>query len=71
MLAWIWRSHVVEMQRRWHDRAGVLHILTDEELVHSLPYLMQGDLWAVFVDEQTGLTQDQPEYDPWGDTWKA
>jgi hypothetical protein len=28
-------------------------------------------IWMVFVDPVTGLTQDQPEYDPWGDTWKA
>jgi hypothetical protein len=42
-----------------------------EELVRSLPYRMQGHLWAVFVDPETGITQDQPEYDPWGDTRKA
>jgi hypothetical protein len=59
------------MQRRWHDRPGALHILTDEELVRSLRYRMQGHLWAVFMDEETGLTQDQPAFDPWGDAWKA
>jgi hypothetical protein len=63
--------NLVEAKRRWHDRPGVLHILTDEELVRSLPYRMQGHLWAVFVDPETGLTQEQPAYDPWGDTWNA
>jgi hypothetical protein len=63
---------IVEGQREWYDRAGVLHVLTDEEVVCSLPYRLQGHLiWAVFVDEKTGLTVDQPEYDPWGDIWRS
>ena len=61
---------IVEHLRAWWDRAGVKHILTDEELVRSLPYRRQGWSWAVFVDEETGLTMDQPEYDPWGDIWR-
>jgi hypothetical protein len=32
----------VEMQRHWHDREGLPHVLTDLELVHSLPYRTQG-----------------------------
>jgi hypothetical protein len=36
-----------------------------------LPYRLQGYiLWAVAMDEQTGLTLDQPPYDPWGDVWR-
>ena len=62
---------LVEAKRRWFDRAGAEHMLTDEELVRSLPYRLQGLLWAVFVDPETGLTLEQPAYDPWGDTWRA
>lgn len=57
-------ADLVEGMRRWYDRAGILHELTDQELVRSLPYRLQGHLWAVFVDPETGLTQEQPEYDP-------
>lgn len=60
----------VELKRVWYDRADVLHTLSDEELVRSLPYRMQGWLWAVFVDKQ-GVVQHQPEYDPYGDIWKS
>jgi hypothetical protein len=35
---------IVEGQRRWHHRKGELHILTDDELVRSLPYCLQGYL---------------------------
>jgi hypothetical protein len=56
--------------REWYDRAGVKHMLADAELVRSLPYRMQGWSWAVFVDDSTGLTLDQPEYDPWGEIWR-
>jgi hypothetical protein len=59
---------IVEHHRRWYDRAGVLHILPDAELVRSLPYRIQGLSWAVFVDKH-GVIQDQPAYDPWGDVW--
>jgi hypothetical protein len=62
---------LVEAKRVWYDRAGARHILKDTQLVYSLPYRLQGNLWAVFVDESTGLTQDQPPYDPWGVTWRA
>jgi hypothetical protein len=61
---------IVEHHRHWYDRAGVLRMLPDAELVRSLPYRMQGLLWAVFVDEQ-GVTHDQPAYDPWGDVWRT
>jgi hypothetical protein len=62
---------IVESERAWRDRSGIEHTLTDEELVRPLPYRLQGYiLWAVFVDEATGLTQDQPEYDPMGDVWR-
>jgi hypothetical protein len=62
---------IVEHNREWWDRSGGKHLLTDEELVRSLPYRMQGGFaWAVSVDERTGLTQDQPEYDPWGEVWR-
>jgi hypothetical protein len=54
----------------WYDRADVLHTLSDEELVRSLPYRMHGWLWAVFVDKQ-GMVQHQPDYDPYGDSWKS
>jgi hypothetical protein len=61
---------IVESERPWYDRAGIRHVLTDEELVRSLPYRLEGSiLWAVFVDEATGLTLDRPPYDPWGDVW--
>jgi hypothetical protein len=60
---------LVERQRAWYGHAGMLHALGDMELVRSLPYRFQGPLWAVFVDETTGLTQDQPPYDPWGRIW--
>jgi hypothetical protein len=61
---------VVERLREWYDRAGTQHALADEEVVRSLPYRLQGYiLWAVAVDEVTGLTQDQPPYDPLGDVW--
>jgi hypothetical protein len=60
---------IVERKREWYDRAGVKHVLTYDELVRSLPYRRQGRLWAVSVDEATGLTEDQPPYDPWGDVW--
>jgi hypothetical protein len=62
---------IVEPKRNWYDRGGVLHALGDEELVRSLPYRLQGHLWAVFMDEETGLTQEQPQYDPWGELWHA
>jgi len=61
---------IVENQRQWHDRAGVLHLLPDEELVRSLPYRMHGLLWAVFMDKQ-GVIQHQPPYDPWGKLWRS
>jgi hypothetical protein len=36
-------------------------------VLRSLPHRLQGyTLWAVFVDEASGLTQDRPPYDPWG-----
>jgi hypothetical protein len=61
---------IVESEREWRDRTGIQHTLTDDELVRSLPYRLQGYiLWAVAIDEATGLTQDQPPYDPWGDMW--
>lgn len=61
---------IVESEREWRDRSGIEHMLTDEELVRSLPFRLQGYiLWAVFVDETTGLTIDQPPYDPLGDVW--
>jgi hypothetical protein len=61
---------VVKRLREWYDRAGNQHTLTDEELVRSLPYRLHGYiLWAVAIDEVTGLTQDQPPYDPLGDMW--
>jgi hypothetical protein len=61
---------IVESEREWRDRAGIQHTLTDEELLRSLPYRLHGYiLWAVAIDEMTGLTQDQPRYDPWGDVW--
>jgi hypothetical protein len=61
---------IVESERTWTDRAHVQHVLGDEELVRSLPYRLQGLIvWAVAVDEVTGLTIDQPAYDPWGDVW--
>jgi hypothetical protein len=28
-------------------------------------------VWAIFVDEQTGLTVDKPPYDSWGDVWRS
>jgi hypothetical protein len=59
----------VELKRAWYDRISVMHTLSDEELVRSLPYRMQGWLWAVFLDKQ-GVIQDQPEYDPFGDLWR-
>jgi hypothetical protein len=58
----------VEYMRTWYDRAGVKHMLTDEELVRSLPYRRQVCSWAVFVDDE-GVTQDPPQYDPWGELW--
>jgi hypothetical protein len=61
---------IVEHHREWCDRAGVKHMLADAELVRSLPYRMQGWSWAVYVDEATGLTRDQPAYDPWGEIWR-
>ena len=71
MLARTWSiSQDLEYQRQWYDRAGVPHELTDDELACSLPYHLQGHFWAVFVDEETGLTQDQPPYDPWGTVWR-
>jgi hypothetical protein len=61
---------IVESERQWHDRSGIEHTLGDLELVRSLPYRLQGYiLWAVAIDEATGLTIDQPAYDPWGDVW--
>ena len=61
---------IVEDQRHWYDRAGVLHLLQNDELVRSLPYRMHGLLWAVFMDKQ-GATQQQPPYDPWGKLWHS
>jgi hypothetical protein len=56
-------QRIEECQRMWWDRSGVQHVLTDEELVHSLPYRLQGLVsWAVFVNERTSLTVDQPQY---------
>jgi hypothetical protein len=61
---------IVESERAWTDRAHVSRTLTDEELLRSLPYRLQGLIvWAVAVDQATGLTIDQPSYDPWGDVW--
>jgi hypothetical protein len=61
---------IVESLREWSNRAGIQRALTDEELVRSLPYRLQGYiLWAVLVDEVTGETVDQPAYDPLGDVW--
>lgn len=60
---------IVERKRDWYDRNSIKHVLSDELLVRSLPYRLQGALWAVFVDEATGLTQHQPAYDPWGKRW--
>ena len=61
---------LVERRRAWYDRVGVEHMLTDDELVRSLPYRLHGQFtWAVVVDEVTGLTEDQPAYDPWGKMW--
>jgi hypothetical protein len=60
---------LVETKREWYDRADVAHLLTDDELVRSLPFRMQGWLWALFVDKQ-GITQEQSPYDPWGDLWR-
>jgi hypothetical protein len=60
---------LVGHQRVWYDRAGVKHILTDEELVRSLLYRRLDWYWAVFVNEATGKTI-QPEYSPWGDSWR-
>jgi hypothetical protein len=61
---------IVENERQWYDRSGIEHTLGDLELVYSLPYRLQGYiLWAVSVDEVTGLTMDQPPYDPLGDVW--
>jgi hypothetical protein len=61
---------IVESMREWSNRAGIQRALTDKELVRSLPYRLQGYiLWAVFVDEATGETVDQPPYDPLGDVW--
>jgi hypothetical protein len=59
---------IVEHQRAWYDRTGVRHMLSDAELVQSLPYRMQGLSWAVFVDRQ-GVAQSPSVYDPWGDVW--
>jgi len=59
---------IVEHKRKWYDIETDLHTLTDEELVRSLPFRLQGRLWAVFVDEQ-GKTQDQSDFDPFGDFW--
>ena len=59
---------LVEQYREWRDHTGVFHTLTDEEVVRSLPYRMQGWLWAVCIDEH-GNTQDQPPFDPWGEIW--
>jgi hypothetical protein len=61
---------IVEDQRHWYDRAGVLHLLQNDELVRSLPYRMHGLLWAVFMDKQ-GAAQHQPPYDPWGNMWRS
>lgn len=63
-------SGIVEGYREWYDRAGVKPMLADAELVRSLPYRMQGWSWAVFVHKATGLTQDQPAYDPWSELWR-
>lgn len=61
---------IVESERTWWDCDHVQHELGDEDLVRSLPYRLQGlILWAIAVDEETGLTIDQPAYDPWGDVW--
>jgi hypothetical protein len=63
---------IVESERQWYDRSGIEYTLTDEELLRSLPYRLQGYIvWAVSFDEQTGLTLDQPPYDPWGDMWRS
>jgi hypothetical protein len=61
---------IVEHEREWFDRAGGRHELTDSELVCSLPYRLQGYLiWEVFVDPETGISQNQPEFDPFGTYW--
>jgi hypothetical protein len=63
---------IVESVREWYDQIGIVHQLTDDELVESLPYRLQSYiLWAVFVDDQTGITVDQPPYDPQGVAWRA
>jgi len=62
---------IVERKRDWYDRTGGKHLLTDEELVRSLPYCMHGSLWAVYVDGPQGVTRDQPRFDPFGDIWKS
>jgi hypothetical protein len=63
---------IVESVRDWYDRSGIKHTLSDKELVRSLPYRLHGYiLWAVYVDDQTGITVDQPPYDPWGEVWRS
>lgn len=63
---------IVESVREWYDRSGIKYRLGDEELVRSLPYRLQEYiLWTVYVDEATGLTVDQPAYDPWGEVWRS
>jgi hypothetical protein len=61
---------IAESERSWYDRSGTLHNVTDEQLVRSLPYRLEGYfVWAVVIDKATGLTVGQPPYDPWGDVW--
>ena len=42
---------IVECKHDWYDRNSIKHGLSDELLVRSLLYRLQGALWAVFVEE--------------------
>ena len=61
---------LVAANRRWWDRSGILHILSDEELLRSLTYRIHHGLWSIAVPED-GTIPQQPPYDPWGDLWKS
>jgi hypothetical protein len=65
-------QEIVQSMREWYDNIGIVHKLTDEELVESLPYRLQSYiLWALFMNPDTDEIADQSPHDPFGAIWRT
>ena len=63
---------IVQSMREWYDNIGIVHKLTDEELVESLPYRLQSYiLWALSMNPDTDEIADQSLHDPFGAMWRT